>query len=77
LEIFKSIGPSIIFNSISALIIIFIFKLQFLNAINNFVFVLSTSTLFLIFVYVFNLLFKTTEILIVNKTINKYLSKCF
>ena len=76
-EIFKSIGPSIIFNSISALIIVLIFKLQFFNAMNNFVFVLLTSTLFLIFVYLFNMLFKTTEILLVNKTINKYLSKWF
>jgi O-antigen/teichoic acid export membrane protein len=76
-EIFKSIGPAIFFNTISALIIVFIFKLQFLNAMNNFVFVLLTSTLFLIFVYLFNIVFKTTEILKINRTITKYVSKCF
>lgn len=76
-EILKSISKSFFFNSVAALAIVLIFKLKFLNAMSDLAFVFLTSSLFLIIVYLFNLIFKTPEILIINKTVNKYLLKYF
>lgn len=74
-EIIKSLAPSFLINSISVLAIFMIFKIQFLNTLSNLIFVTITSLLYLIFVYMFNFIFKTHEILILNKTVNKYISK--
>lgn len=76
-EILKSILPKLLINSISGLIIYFLFKINFFNGFNNLVFVILSSILFLSFVYLINLIFKTKEIVVLNKTFKKYISNIF
>ena len=76
-EILKSILPKLLINSISGLIIYFLFKINFFNGFNNLVFVILSSILFLSLVYLINLIFKTKEIVVLNKTFKKYISNIF
>lgn len=76
-EILKSIMPKLVINSISGLIIFFVFKIKFFSVFNNLIFVILSSLLFLLLVYSLNFIFKTKEVLLINKTFKKYISNIF